>query len=786
MEFALLGPLVVHHSGHVLSLAGAKERGVLAFLLLRANETVPADRLIDALWPTDPPASARNSLQVRVSHLRKVLGADRIETLRNGYRLSVSPDELDLLRFRGLVASAGRAREEGNLLVAAEQFADALALWRGDVLPEFASNTSFRAELAPLEEERLRAFEAWADAELELGRGDELVSDLQAAVEANPLRERMMSQLMLALYQADRQVDALEAYGHARRRLVHELGLEPGPLLADLHQRILEHDPDLRPAPRRRAQDSSPSRRNVTVVVAAPVLSSEADPEVAERSLEAGRDLARTLLEEHGGVVSASAGGVIGAFGLAAAAEDDPHRAVRAAQELARANLRVGLDSGVALVFGREFTDAGFISRVLRLADAAGPGDVILGAGSRQALGSAVEVSGSRLLSFDPTAEPIARRFDAPLIGRAKEFKRLRDAFDWAATTRTSHLVTILGPAGIGKSRLARELIGAVESDATVLTGRSLAYGSGAFWPLAEMVKQAAGDTTPEALLGLLADLEDRQSVVDQLAAALGTGSGMRAEDAFWAFRKLFGALAVKRPLVLVFEDLHWAEDRLLDFVEELVERTEGVALLVVCLARPDLLEKRTGWGGGKLDAEAIQLAPLSKSSSDELIRVLGAAEETRGQIVARAEGNPLFVEQLVALAAEEPDALSDAIPFSINAVLAARIDRLPVDERSLLESASIVGLEFSLSAVAALAASDEDLAAVARRLVRKELLRPAGPDIRGRDDYRFGHILIRDVVYASVLKATRAELHEKFARWLERRSSGARERARRDRRLPP
>ena len=155
------------------------------------------------------------------------------------------------------------------------------------------------------------------------------------------------------------------------------------------------------------------------------------------------------------------------------------------------------------------------------------------------------------------------------------------------------------------------------------------------------------------------------------------------------------------------------------------------------------------------------------------MIRALGAAEETRGQIVARAEGNPLFAEQLVALAAEEPDALSDAIPFSINAVLAARIDRLSVDERSLLESASIVGLEFSLSAVAALAASDEDLAAVARRLARKDLLRPAGPDIRGRDDYRFGHILIRDVVYASVLKATRAELHEKFARWLERDLKG-------------
>ena len=159
-----------------------------------------------------------------------------------------------------------------------------------------------------------------------------------------------------------------------------------------------------------------------------------------------------------------------------------------------------------------------------------------------------------------------------------------------------------------------------------MLTGRCLAYGSGAFWPLGEMVKQAAGDTTPEALLSISEDLDDRSTVIDQLAAALGTGTGMRAEDAFWAFRKFFGALALERPLVLVFEDLHWGEDRLLDFIEELVDRNEGAAILVVCLARPDLLEKRPAWGGGKLDAETIQLTPLSEASSHELIRILGEA----------------------------------------------------------------------------------------------------------------------------------------------------------------
>jgi DNA-binding SARP family transcriptional activator/tetratricopeptide (TPR) repeat protein len=772
-EFGLLGPLVVRERGHELALAGAKERGVLAFLLLRANEVVPAERLIDALWPDDPPATARNSLQVRISHLRKVLGQSRIDTLKSGYCLTASFEEVDLLLFRRLVADARRLRDEGDLNEAGEKLGEALVLWRGDVLPEFVGNPLFRLEIGPLEEERVAAFELWADAQLELGGGSELVPELQAAVAANPLRERLMGDLMLALYRAGRQSEALAVYADSRRRLVEELGLEPGPMLADLQQRILTQDPALAASGREPRRAVSPARRNLTVVLVPLPVSAEKDPEVVERTLATNRERVSAVFAELGVAVSVKANVVIAAFGLPASREDDAHRAIRTAGRLSQEGMRVAVDTGVALATETEILDSRLIAHLEELVGTAEAGSVVVGKGVQAALGASIETSGSRLVAFDDAAEPIPRRYDAPLIGRDREFERLREAFDWALRNRSSHLVTVLGPAGIGKSRLARELAEVVAGEAGVLSGRCLSYESGAFWPLAEMVKQAAGDTTPEALHRLLADIEDRRPIVDQLAAALGTGQGMRAEDAFWAFRRLFLALAAERPLVLVFEDLHWADERLFDFVEELVERTEGVPLLVLCLARPELVEERPGWGGAGLNAESIQLAPLSDESSHELIRVLGdrVAEDARRRIAARAEGNPLFIEQLVALTLDEPEAPSDTIPISIQSVLAARFDRLPSKERELLERASIVGLEFSLAGVAALGrntVSRTELSPIAQRLVRKDLLRLGEPHARNSEAYRFRHILIRDVVYTSILKATRAELHERFARWLE------------------
>jgi DNA-binding SARP family transcriptional activator len=522
VEFAVLGPLVARVHGREIEFTGAKERSLLAFLLLNPNETVSLDRLIDALWPHDPPATARNTLQVHVSRLRKALGAGRLATASNGYSLTVRPDELDLFRFRRFCQDGRRLRSEGDAAAAAEDLRSALALWRGRPLPEFSENPVLVTEIARLEEEHLSAFEEWIEAELDLGEGPGLVAELEGAAAENPLRERMMGQLMVALYRAGRQAEALDAYGRTRRRLVEDLGLEPGPMLSDLHQRILAHDPTLIPPPRAESRPASgASRRTLTVVVVAPSISGDLDPEIGGRHLEALRHRARSAFGTHGAVVSSTADSVLGTFGLPAAREDDSLRAVQAATELADEGLRVAVDTGVALASDAELADSQFVGRLIRLIGSAEPGHVVLGAGAREILGDTVEVAGSRLVSFDPTADPIPRHFDAPLIGRELEFGRLMESFNWTVRNSSSHLVTIIGPAGIGKSRLARELAASVDQ-ATVLTGRCLPYGAGAFWPLAEMVKQAAGDTTPDALELVLEDLEDRRLVVDQLAAALG------------------------------------------------------------------------------------------------------------------------------------------------------------------------------------------------------------------------------------------------------------------------
>ncbi len=791
MEFRVLGPLVVHVGGRLVELGGAKHRMLLALFLLRANEPISFDYLIDVLWGQAPPERARNSLHVHVSRLRKALPAGRITTSHSTYSIAVRPEELDLGRFRALANEARRSRGEGNASGASELLSEALALWRGSPLPELAGNLVFRGEIASLEEERLSAIESQIDADLELGRHSELVPELESLVAAHPLRERLVAQLMLALYRCGRQAEALEAYRSARRDLVEELGLEPGRLLNDLQQGILVHDPTLEP-PRlaRQTLAGRPSRRRVTLLLAGLSLPSRLDPEVAARVLARGRAAVRDVLARHGAVAEEPLGdAVVGVFGLPAVHEDDALRALRAAAELPQAlsqtqlGLRVAIDAGEALVTADRLTDDQIAGWMMQLKEAACDNEVVIGEGARRLVGGAVELCESgvagawTVVGFDLTAELIERRFDAPLVGRDAEVERLREAFTWVVGTRSSHLLTVLGPAGIGKSRLARELCDIVSSEAAVLVGRCLAYGSGAFFPLAEVTKQAAGDTSPAALERLLEGVDDARLVVDQLTAALGTGERTSAEDAFWAFRRLFAALAQERPLVLVLEDLHWAEERLLDFVEELVERGDESPILVLCLARPELLDERPSWGGGRLDAESIRLDPLSASSSEALIELLeqDVSEEARLDILERAEGNPLFIEQMVALYAEDPDAAKEGVPPSLHAVLAARLDRLAADERALLERASVVGLEFPLEGVANLS-PEADRAAipdVIGRLVRKELIRRAETEIRGEDQFRFRHILIRDTAYDSVLKSTRAELHERFARWLPEGPAG-------------
>ncbi|MET0939601.1 MAG: AAA family ATPase, partial [Gaiellaceae bacterium] len=340
-------------------------------------------------------------------------------------------------------------------------------------------------------------------------------------------------------------------------------------------------------------------------------------------------------------------------------------------------------------------------------------------------------------------AAAFERRLDAPFVGRQEELAQVRSAFDAALTERAPRLMTAFGPPGIGKTRLAREVVASLDGEADVLVGRCLPYGEGiTYWPLAEIYRQARAE--------------------DAWGTALAAGS---PEDVAWEVRKWLEGRARARPLTLVFEDIHWAEPPLLDLIEHVAEWSRDAPMLLFCLARPDLRDHRATWSG-----EAITLEPLTVEESDELIEsLLGGAElddATRSRVRDVAEGNPLFVEQLLAMIAD--GSTPDEVPATIQALLAARLDALPDDEREIVERASIIGLDFEWEALGELAPDGRrPPGARLAALVRKELIRPHEAI---DDTFRFRHMLIRDAAYDRVPKSLRADLHERSAGWLDGR----------------
>jgi predicted ATPase/DNA-binding SARP family transcriptional activator len=812
LEFRILGPLEALSDGQALDLGGAKQRALLAVLLLNANAVVSHDRMIDALWEDDPPESAHKSLQVHVSSLRKLVGRDRVETKPAGYVLQVREHELDLDRFRELWQQ-GRLR-------------DALSLWRGPALADFGYRRFAQAEIAHLEELRLACLEERIEQDLQVGRHAELTGELEALVQANPLRERLRAQLMLALYRTGRQAEALEAYQAARATLVDQLGIEPGRPLRDLHQQILNQDSSLdlpektaegpeHTEPRETsapAPDPGPlpreTRKTVTVlcasVTAATADGRQLDPEALRRVVGGGFAQIRAAVERHGGSVEAATGGmVIAIFGIPALHEDDAQRALRAAAEasdsmehLARElhaqhvtmELRVGISTGEVVVGGSLQPAGEPLASARDLTQLAVPGQILLDGATHRFVRNAAHVRplGEAFELLDVGSEPTGlppRR--SPMVGRDRERRRLQHAFEQAVDDRSSQLFTVLGPAGVGKSRLVQEFLGALGSQALVAGGRCLPYGEGiTYWPLLEAVKAAVGledtDTPDEAkrkLATALGDERPAESVAQRIAELTGLVEATPGvEEEFAAVQALFEALARTRPLVLLFDDIHWGESTFLDLLEYLADWTREVPMLLLCLARPELLDARPGWAGGKLNATSILLEPLSEAESAELIRNLAGIEldeAAKGRIVEAAEGNPLFVEEMLALAQE--DGLREGelvVPPTIHSLLAARLDRLGEEDRTVIDRAAVQGKVFYEDALAAMAvsASSAQVAGSLASLVHKELIRPERTGFGGRT-YRFRHILIRDAAYESVPKEIRANLHERFARWLERAS---------------
>lgn len=813
MDYRILGWLeAADERGNVLSLAGAKPRAVLCLLLLRANRVVSSDVLIEELWAGAPPRNAGNALQAAVSRVRKAIGADRLRAQAPGYVLAVAPGELDLDRFDGLVADGRAALAAGEAGVAADALARALSIWRGPALADFTYEPFAQAEIARLEELRLSAVEERIEADLALGRHPLLVGELETLVGRHPLRERLRGQLMLALYRSGRHAEALDRYQTGRRAIVDELGLEPGRQLRTLEAAILRQDPDLdplepEPGPPGPAETA---RRVATIVfvelVESPAASDDLDPEVALSVLERYSKAVADVFERHGGRVDSSVDDVVmGMFGLPVAREDDALRALRAALDLpervagldARAPLaiRVGIETAEVAVgassTGRPLVTGAGVASARRLQRAAGPGEAILGRGTYERVRHAArcepaeDVLGAaawRLLAVEPDAPAVPRLLDAPLVGRQRELRSLREQLDRCSRERTCRLVAVLGPPGIGKSRLVGEAFADTAGTALVVTGRCLSYGEGiTYWPLAEIVRQVAGRDPQAGLTPLLPAGDAAATIADRIAAAVGSnGEVGTSEEIHWAVRRLFEALASARPLVAVFDDLHWAESTFLDLLEYLAGFASG-PILLVCMARDDLLESRPSWSRTWPAAETVELGPLTEAESLELAgHLVPEASALREDVLLRAvevaDGNPLFLEQIVALHAEQPrDGPERSIPPTLDTLLASRIDRLAPDERRVVERASIEGRVFHHAALGELVDDDEraDLRRVLMALVRRGLVAPAMSDFEGEDAFRFRHALIRDAAYGLVAKERRAELHLAFADWLERSVHG-------------
>jgi class 3 adenylate cyclase len=497
-------------------------------------------------------------------------------------------------------------------------------------------------------------------------------------------------------------------------------------------------------------------------------LGERTDPEALRTLMNRYYEAARVVLERHGGTVEKFIGdAVMAVFGIPSASEDDALRAARAAVELRTAVGELGLEARIGVNTGAVVAGEGdtlvtgdAVNVAARLEQTAGAGEIVLGDATATLIRDAVEteavelvlagksgdVTAHRLLSLDPAAAGVERRLDRPLVGRGRERERLRSDFDDAVAARTGRLFTLIGPAGVGKSRLVADFLEHIGGMAVIARGRALSYGDGiTYWPLVEVLLQ----------LGV-----DPAEVIRASAA-----------DTQLTTRALLERIAERRPLVIVLDDLHWAEPPLLDLVEHLADWSREAPIFLVCVARPELLDVRPGWGGGKLNATSVLLEPLGATEADalatELLAGVGVDDETRRTILDTAEGNPLFLEEMAALARSARGPVE--VPPTIQAVLQARLDSLDADERTVIERGAVEGKVFHRGAVTALAtdALRDEVPGRLVTLVRKELVRPERAQIPGDDAFRFRHLLIRDTAYESLPKAARAELHERFADWL-------------------
>ena len=583
------------------------------------------------------------------------------------------------------------------------------------------------------------------------------------------------------------------------------------------------------------AQTPATDVRKVVTIVFADVTGSTAlgerlDPETLRRVMGRYFDEMSAVIERHGGTVEKFIGdAVMAVFGIPRLHEDDALRAVRAAigmhEALTALNAdlerehgeglaaRIGVNTGEVVAgdpaAGQRLVTGDPVNVAARLEQAATPGEILLGDPTYRLVKDAVDVEpldplelkgkeervpAFRLLRVSADTAGHERHLDSPMVGRAKELEMLERALQRAVTERTSHLFTLMGPAGVGKSRLAHEFLNDAAAGATILRGRCLSYGDGiTLFPLAEVIHRAAAilDTDSPAvarskLETVLAGAGEAERAAGLVAGLFGWADPGATEDAFWAVRKVLEHFAREHPVVLVFDDIHWGEPTFLDLIEHLADWTREAAVMLLCIARPELLEVRPGWGGGKMNSTSILLEPLPTDEASQLVdNLLGRADippAARDRILEAAEGNPLFVEEMLAMLIDDgllrledgawravEDLADVTVPPTIHLLLAARLDRLDAEERGVIERGAVEGKVFHSGAVTILSPQTVRPHVRSRllALARKELIRPDRPEFAGEDAFRFRHLLIRDAAYQAMPKEQRAELHEAFAGWL-------------------
>ena len=584
-----------------------------------------------------------------------------------------------------------------------------------------------------------------------------------------------------------------------------------------------------------RPEASQERRKTVTVLFSSAVASTgrdaQIDPEARRHVMSRYVAEMQAVLERHGGTVESYPGdALIAVFGVPLLHEDDALRAVRAAAEMREAlpalgeelerdsgirlSTRVGVGAGEVIATspaaGHPLATGEAVNVAKRLEELAGEGEILIDEATHGLVQGCVQtehavhqparsgetIAARRLVRVDPHTTRRVSPLDSPLVGRDRQLDTLMAQFAATVSDRACHLITVLGAAGVGKSRLVGEFINELDDQATVVRGRCLPYGEGiTYWPLAEVVTDIIslhGPAEPSASM-IAVQLEGEPKadlIVAGVAEALGLGGskGVTSEKISWATRKLFEAVSRRRPLVVVFDDLHWAEPTFLDLIEHVSDLSRDAPIVVLCIARPELLDARPGWGGGKLNATSILLEPLSAEDTSQLIRNLLSRATLPPHLLERitvaTEGNPLFAEELLAMLIDEgllrhdngswtvADELADLpVPPTIHALLAARLEALPDEEQALLSHASVEGTSFHRGALEDLAPAslEHSLERSLTSLVRRDLLRPDRASFPDDEGFRFRHMLIRDAAYRSLSKEMRGELHERFAAWLMR-----------------